>query len=74
MKYEKYYKLIFLDYSMQDMSGPECAKKILKTINKINHPQIIALTGYSDEQTQNEFKESGVYQWTTKPMLSDKLK
>ena len=45
------YKLIFLDYSMQGMDGPEVAQKIRQMLDEANiaQPFICCCTAYVEE-------------------------
>ena len=45
------YKLIFLDYCMQDMDGPEVALEIRRMLSEANieQPFICCCTAYIDE-------------------------
>ena len=74
MKQDKYYRLIIIDYSLPDMTGVECIKKIKQILPSFLNFLIVGLTGYSDSKVIEEFKELDIHDCLTKPLLSKQLK
>ena len=62
-----YYKLIFVDGTMNGMSGIKCIENIL-SIYKNTKVFIVALTGDSDEKTEQNFYKSGANLFLVKPI------
>lgn len=69
------YEIIFLDYSMPDLDGPEVSKELYRILEKerIAIPHICCCTAYS----QNTFKDraiaAGMHQFITKPVSFKEL-
>ena len=64
------YKLILLDYSMQDIDGPQIARMIIElAANKgIEKPFICCFTAYSEANFKTKALESGMDIFLVKPM------
>lgn len=76
------YKIIFLDYSMPDMNGPEVATKIRSMLAKqfagremvVNRPFIICNTAYVDEVFKERALSAGMDLFVNKPISNLTLK
>lgn len=64
------YKLILLDYSMQDIDGPQIARVIteLAANRGIEKPFICCFTAYSEATFKTKALESGMDIFLVKPM------
>ena len=71
------YKLIFIDYSMPLMDGPQTAVKIREALSeragfKMN-PFIICCTAYGEAMFKNQALASGMDAFVTKPLKHTEL-
>jgi len=75
-KNSQMYKLIFLDFSMQGMDGPEVAQKIRFMLDEesIAQPFICCCTAYVEEQYQKEASASGMDHFLTKPLNDNDIR
>lgn len=64
------YRILFCDYSMPDLTGPEVTKIVLADLHKnnIRIPYICCCTAYSHQSFQQTALEAGMDQFMTKPM------
>ena len=69
------YKIIFLDYSMQGMDGPEVAIQIAHIVQNANLqlPTICCCTAYEGESFKQKAFAAGMQYYLLKPVSSNQL-
>ena len=69
------YRIIFLDYNMPDINGPEVAQEIRFLIEKASIPQplIYCCSAYSHEYYYKQATQKGMNGFITKPVASKDL-
>lgn len=63
---EREYDLVFLDLGLPGMSGLELAQRVRRELE--DPPRIVALTGYTDEETTEKARQVGLAAHLAKPV------
>mmetsp|Transcript_32898 Transcript_32898/g.57503 ORF Transcript_32898/g.57503 Transcript_32898/m.57503 type:complete len:108 (-) Transcript_32898:205-528(-) len=64
------FDLMFLDYEMPDLNGPQTARLLYQMLNsgEVDElPVIVAYTAYSSDRDMQECKASGMNEFLSKP-------
>ncbi len=72
MALEGHYDLIFTDWELPDIPGPEVARRILAALEDPK-PPIIAVTAYATQDRIRACLEAGITDVVTKPVTREKL-
>ena len=69
------YKIVFLDYSMPDMDGPQVCKELRNILNKelIEIPYICCVSAYTEASFQIQAMAAGMSHFLTKPVSQNEL-
>lgn len=69
------YQIVFLDFSMPGMDGPEVATKLIQVLKESNieKPNICCCTAYSEESFKRKALAVGMDQFMTKPIENAEL-
>jgi len=67
------YKVIFIDFNMAGLSGPETTRLIRDMFHGREQPTIIGLTAHSAKEELDKGKEAGMNKTLTKPLGYDDL-
>ena len=70
----KKYDLIFMDHLMSGMDGIQATRKLYETCKEqMEQTIVIACTANVDKRTQELFKEAGMKDYISKPILTEEL-
>ena len=72
MALEGHYDLIFTDWELPDIPGPEVARRILASLPDPK-PPIIAVTAYATQDRIRACLEAGITEVITKPVTKEKM-
>ena len=64
------YRIIFLDYSMPEMDGPQVSLEIYRILGEaqISIPYICCCTAYTEASFQVRARQAGMDQFLSKPV------
>lgn len=66
-------RVVFLDIGMDGMSGLEVARRLRRLYPEPGRVQLVAVTGYDDEQVRREARAAGFDQHLPKPVDRGRL-
>jgi signal transduction histidine kinase/DNA-binding response OmpR family regulator len=69
----KQFDVVFIDYDLPDMTGPDLARAIIAAKLE-SPPHLIATTAYADHATRVRCRQSGMVDFIVKPVTRQKLR